>query len=93
MSDTPRTDTMRDKLTTLLAGEDPHHPANEPPAPWHSIAVGCLLDGLKEPSDPVKWAGGDAVGGYCEKAAVRFDVDEAMSAWQAMIQHIRDGGK
>lgn len=35
-------DDLRDRLVQRLAAEDPYHPVDRPPAPWHSIAVGRL---------------------------------------------------
>lgn len=68
----------RERMAMIFAGQDPHHPADKPPAPWHSIAMNCILDEMMEPS----------------KGMLKIHSQEGFWwRWQDIIQHIRDGGK
>ena len=65
-----------------------HDLVEAPLDPWLSI-IDTLLTELQEPSEGMVAAGWTAV----NVRGVEKDFDEVPVAWQAMIQHIRDGGK
>lgn len=95
MSDT--TQTMRERMGRELdpiAWSDRYKPDDRAHAQQHALAtIDAILREMMEPSEQLTWAGGDAVGKYSDKATIRFDIDEAVSVWRAMIQHILDEGK
>ena len=77
MSNTPRK-----RMTLVLAGQDPHHPIDKPPAAWHALAMNRIFLEMGDLSDRTAMV------------SARKDWEEwsVYELWGAMIQHIREGG-
>jgi hypothetical protein len=77
-------------MTQALAGQDPRHPANEPPDLWHALAMNRILDEMMEPSEGMLEAGS---GNFKVRGVgVRLTNECIRNGLVAILQHIREGG-